>query len=106
MFYTPRPMTGVSGFQITGAERLPILQAEKRQRRSSAKGGSIMCLRTVFWEETMNDPGKKPAQSPAGEKPHDLQTTPNRRSLPPVLEGCLDFIKGVAGVKSSSAQKA
>ena len=25
MFYTPRPMTGLAGFYITGAERLPFL---------------------------------------------------------------------------------
>ena len=63
-----------------------------------------MCVRTVFWDESENKLQEKSALNTGGAA--DLQITPDRRSLPPVLEGGLDFLKGAFGIKPPAANKA
>ena len=68
-----------------------------------------MCVRTVFWEDTGKDPQKKTAQNNNGPLaceqkagPQASQTAPDRRPLPPLIDGCLDFLKGMSGFKPSA----
>jgi len=63
-----------------------------------------MCMRRVCIDSVDMEIPKKSAQSLAepmisegGEKPQPSQSTYNSRSLPPLLENCLGFIKGTFG---------
>ncbi|MDR0503389.1 MAG: hypothetical protein LBH16_08730 [Treponema sp.] len=66
-------------------------------------------MRSVFWEDSVKELPRKSAQTETGslvcEKPLDSQDMPaavKSRSLPPILEDFLDFLKGCYGIKPSS----
>ena len=76
----------------------------QRYHRFFDQEDNNMCVRTAFWDDSEKKLPEKSARN-FSETP-DLQISPNRRSLPPVLEGGLDFIKGAFGIKPSVASKA
>ena len=69
-----------------------------------------MCCRSVFWEEESCK--KLPAKSKLSpdeplvcekkEIRKDSQSVTEKRSMSPVLEGILDFLKGMSGIRPSS----
>jgi len=67
-----------------------------------------MCCRSVFWEESCKAPAKSkqsPSEPLVCEKRENLmnsQSAAEQRSMSPILEGILDFLKGMSGFKPSS----
>jgi len=63
-----------------------------------------MCIRTVFWEDSAKNRPEKSIRSLT--EPlvceYRSQAVPEKSSLPPVLEGILDFVKGISGFKPST----
>ena len=64
-----------------------------------------MCCRSVFWEESNKELPAKSKQSrsePLACEKREPQSVTEKRSIPPVLEGILDFLKGMSGIRPSS----